>query len=59
MAAIAGLEDEIRYRQEACGREEHYRNPESMRRLKAEISDMEARLAELYRKWEETLGRGS
>jgi len=59
MAAITGLEEEIRYRQEACGLEEHYRNPESMRRLKAEISDMEVRLAELYRAWEETLKRGS
>ena len=59
MAAIAGLEDEIRYRQEACGLEEHYRNPESMRRLKAEISEREARLEELYRTWEETLRKGS
>jgi ATP-binding cassette subfamily F protein 3 len=52
LRSISKLEEEIRLRQDACGQEEHYRNPESMRRLKREIEELEAQLGDLYRKWE-------
>ncbi|MBI4605460.1 MAG: ABC-F family ATP-binding cassette domain-containing protein [Planctomycetes bacterium] len=50
--AITALEDDLRRKREECGLEANYRSPEAMRRLKAEISDLEARVEGLYRRWE-------
>jgi hypothetical protein len=50
------VEDELKARREASGREEHYRNPEAMRALKKEITALEERLEALYRDWEQLAG---
>ena len=49
---IAKVEEALRAKHEDAGREEHYRNPEAMRRLKREIRELEAELDGLYRTWE-------
>jgi ATP-binding cassette subfamily F protein 3 len=56
--AIARLEEDLRGKQASTGLEEHYRNPEAMRRLKQEIAEIEGRLSGLYRSWEQLLGGG-
>ena len=55
---ISRTEEDIRRKQEECGFETHYRNPDLMRRLKREICELEAQLQLLYRKWEEIVDGG-
>jgi ATP-binding cassette, subfamily F, member 3 len=55
---IAKLEEDLEGKRALSGLEEHYRNPDAMRRLKQEIAAIEERLNGLYESWEALLAGG-
>ena len=54
--SISKAELAIKAKHDECGLETSYKNPEVMKRLKGEITDLEGRVAELYRQWEASTG---
>ncbi|MBI4584236.1 MAG: ABC-F family ATP-binding cassette domain-containing protein [Planctomycetes bacterium] len=55
---IEALEAVLQKKHQDTARAEVYLNPEAMRRLKKEIADLEAQIAECYRVWEKNLEVG-
>ncbi len=55
---IEALEAELQRKHQETARAEVYLDPEAMRRLKKEIADLEAQIAECYRVWEKNLEVG-